>query len=353
MSFTEFLQIPELAARYNKVRKYFFLRESTYDLTSVCQLRCEGCYYFSGDKSIVTDVKDGDAWRELFRREKERGVTFVVLAGAEPALVPQVLQAAYDIIPLGILASNGLKRIDRAIGFRIHLSVWGDQAHDPVYRRNANGRLGPNCLPIQLANYKDDERVIFVYTFNNENVDQLDEVLKIVSDAGHKISFNVFSNPEGKGSTLKFQDTLRQTRDKMYQAIDEYPETVVYSYYNAEVHTHEKSLHELFGCVYPRALMGTGQEAVGIGKTFRSYRADLTHNVETDCCVPHTDCADCRHYGSGSAIIPARLLQHTGSEEQFRAWLDYVDTYLAVWVPNYTKGENLYTTPGRALAAVA
>jgi hypothetical protein len=29
------------------------------------------------------------------------------------------------------------------------------------------------------------------------------------------------------------------------------------------------------------------------------------------------------------------------SAEIFKSWLDYVDTYLAVWVMGYEKGENL------------
>jgi hypothetical protein len=29
----------------------------------------------------------------------------------------------------------------------------------------------------------------------------------------------------------------------------------------------------------------------------------------------------------------------------FKSWLDYVDTYLAVWVMNYEKGENLCAEP--------
>jgi hypothetical protein len=76
--------------------------------------------------------------------------------------------------------------------------------------------------------------------------------------------------------------------------------------------------------------------------TFRSHRSDFSHKTETDCCVPDMDCSDCRHYGSGSAIIPSRLSLHGDSEKKFRGWLDYVDTYLEVFVKGYRKGENLY-----------
>jgi hypothetical protein len=343
VSFVEYLQKPELAERYNKVRRHFFLRESAYDVTSVCQLRCEGCYYFEGEKYTTTDQKNPAEWRAFFQGEKERGITYVVLAGAEPALVPKVLQACYDVISLGSVASNGLRRISPDVGYRVHLSVWGDSTGDPIYRRYAGGRPGPNCLPVQLRNYKDDKRVIFVYTFNQQNTDELDEVLKRISDAGHRLSFNVFSQPREKTSPLKIQEMLERTRDKMIAAMEEYPETVIYSYYNAEVHADTRSLHQLFGCPYPRAALAEGSIPTGLSKSFRSYRTDLSHKPESDCCVPDTDCADCRHYAAGSAIVSSRFAMHVDSERKFRGWLDYVDTYLATWLIDYQRGPNLYS----------
>lgn len=346
MSFTEYLQIPELAQRYRKVKKYFFLKESAYDVTSVCQLRCDGCYYFQGGKYNVEDNRDPEVWREFFEAEKERGITYVVLAGAEPALVPKIMRACYEVIPLGSIVSNGLRKIDVDLRYRVHLSVWGDSTGDPIYRKYYGGRPGPFCLPIQLKNYKDDDRVIFVYTFNNENIDQLDEILRMISGEGHKLTFNVFSNPEACKSPLKMKDTLKKTRHKMIEAMKEYSDTVLYSYYNAELHTSEKSLHQQFTCSYPRAQHALGQTGIGLSRTFRSYRTNLTHSIESDCCIPDTDCSDCRHYAAGSAIVSSRLSSHVDSEKKFRAWLDYVDTYLATWLVDYEKGENLYTYHG-------
>ena len=102
----------------------------------------------------------------------------------------------------------------------------------------------------------------------------------------------------------------------------------------------QSGLRDRFSCPYPRAARDRAKP-FGIGKTFRNYRADLSYDAFS-CCVPDTDCADCRHYAAGSAIISSRLDLHIGSEQDFRGWLDYVDTYLAVWMPGYQKGENLY-----------
>ena len=339
MSLTSFLQDPELKQRYAKIKPYFSLRESAYDVTSVCQLRCDGCYYFEGDKYKVTDNRDPNAWRALLQSERDRGITYVNLAGAEPSLVPQVLRACYEVIPLGTVFTNGLRKIEADIRYRLHLSVWGDGTGDPVYRRYAGGRPGPYCLPVQLDNYRNDDRVIFVFTFNGDNADQVDEVLKRVEDANHKITFNVFSIPERNRSELGVRSTLNRIYDKMMEAMLSYPDTVIYSPYNAQVHTREISLREQFGCPYPRSA-STGR-TFGMSKTFRNYRADLSYSAES-CCVPDTDCVDCRHYASGSAIVTSRMDMHVKTEAAFRGWLDYVDTYLAIWVLGYERGANLY-----------
>src|SRR3989339_1532209 len=81
--FSELLADPIVRARWEKVRRYFFLRESTYDMCNRCNLSCDGCYYYEGAKQFACENGDPEAWRELMRKEKARGITYVVLAGAE------------------------------------------------------------------------------------------------------------------------------------------------------------------------------------------------------------------------------------------------------------------------------
>jgi len=352
MSLTELLEVPALGERYAKLKRFFFIRESTYDVTSACQLSCDGCYYFEGDKYKVKDNRSPDAWRAFMQKEKERGINYVILAGAEPALVPKVVRACHDVVPFGTVASNGLKALDRDLRYRVHLSVWGDGTGDPKYRKYANGKPGPYCLPVQLKNYRNDDRVVFSYTFNNQNIDEVDEALRCVDGEGHRITFNVFSAPDRSTSQLQIRDTMARMREKMFWAIETYPRSVLYSYYNAVVHTSKHSLHSLFVCPYPRALQAAQMKGMGVSKTFRSYRADLTFTEEANCCVPDIDCSDCRHYAAGSVIVTSRLNLHVASEAQFRGWLDYVDTYLAVWVPGYERGQNLYRFDGKEPAPV-
>jgi MoaA/NifB/PqqE/SkfB family radical SAM enzyme len=335
--FSDIIADPVINERWEKVRRYFFLRESTYDMTSRCNIRCDGCYYYEGEKQYTRDEGAENAWRTLMRKEKERGITFAVLAGAEPSLVPDLCDVCYREIPLGAIATNGLKFMPARINYKIHISVWGN---DDSSFKTRNAR---NMLTRQLENYIDDPRAVFIYTFTPHNLEEAEEVAATITGKNGRLSFNVFSAPVGYTGNLRHtRQSLLKTGRMMIKLLERYPEQVLFSHYNAVAHTHDLGLHDLFGCSYPRQ---NPTKDVGLGKSFRQYRTDLTWDRKAACCVPDTDCPDCRHYAAGSAVVTARLYRHAVNPEQFKAWLDYVDTYLAVWVMDYEKGENLCRRP--------
>jgi len=332
-TFKELLSAPEVRERFEKVRKYFFLRESTYDMANRCNLRCDGCYYYEGEKQFAEENRDPEVWRVLMRDEKARGITFVVLAGAEPALAPELLQVCYDEIPLGTIATNGVLRISGNVGYRIHISVWGN---DETSRRTRNRDA---LLSRQLDAYRGDPRAVFVYTFTRDNIDEVHEVVERLAVADAKVTFNMFSAPEGYQGTLRHDDaSLGRTREAMLTAVRRHPKHVLFSPYSAMAHTHRLGLHDLYSCPYPRR---NASEFVGLGRSFRQYRTDLSWDRAAACCVPDTDCADCRHYAAASAVVTARMQRHAVDPDRFRGWLDFVDTYLSVWVMGYEKGPNL------------
>lgn len=334
--FAELIADPAVKSRWEQVRRHFFLRESTYDMTHRCNIRCEGCYYFEGEKQHVAELGDPEAWRALMRAERERGITYVVLAGAEPSLVPDLLQVCYQEMPLGAIATNGIQRISERVGYKIHLSVWGNDETSWRIRK------AKHMLARQIENYQGDPRAVFVYTFTPHNIAEAVEVAEILARQGCKLTFNMFSAPIGYAGALRHTpDSLTQTRQAMCELLARYPQNVLFSTYNAVAHTHRLGLHDLFGCAYPRRNPSTD---LGLGRSFRQYRTDLNWDREAACCVPDTDCADCRHYAAGSAVVPARLFRHAVDPDTFNSWLDYVDTYLAVWVMGYEKGPNLCNT---------
>ncbi|MCP4135664.1 MAG: radical SAM protein [bacterium] len=331
--FSELIADPVVRERWEKVRKYFFLRESTYDMSNRCNIKCDGCYYFEGDKQFAKENGEPEAWRTLMQAEKARGITYVVLAGAEPSLVPELLDVCYEEMPLGSIASNGFKKIPESVGYKIHISVWGN---DITSREIRNAK---DLLAKQVENYKGDPRAVFVYTFTKDNIDEVYEVMEILAANDCKVTFNMFSSPVGYTGHLRHTEkSLKKTADVMMDLISKYPEHVLFSPYNVTAHTFRSGLHDIYSCSYPRMNDSTD---IGLGRSFRQYRTDLTWDRNVACCVPDTDCPDCRHYAAGSAVVTARLYRHAIDPDTFKSWLDYVDTYLAVWVMGYEKGENL------------
>lgn len=335
--FSDLIAHPEVKKRWEKVRKYFFLRESTYDMSNRCNLRCDGCYYYEGEKQFATENNDLQAWRSLMQSEAARGITYVVLAGAEPSLVPELLDVCYQEMPLGSIATNGFKKIPESVGYKIHISVWGND------ETSLRVRKAGNLLKKQVENYKNDQRAVFVYTFTRENIEEVNEVAEILAEEDCKLTFNVFSSPVGYNGPLRHTDeSLKHTWQAMIELLNRYPQNVLFSVYNAVAHTHKYGLHDLYKCPYPRQ---NPSQDIGLGRSFRQYRTDLSWDRAVACCVPDTDCADCRHYAAGSSVVTARLYRHVNSLAVFKSWLDYVDTYLAVWVMGYEKGENLCNEP--------
>ncbi|MEE4243501.1 MAG: radical SAM protein [Desulfopila sp.] len=335
-TFSQILADSAIKERWEKVRRYFFLRESTYDMTNRCNIRCEGCYYFTGEKQFAAEVTSKESWENLFRNEKDRGITFAVLAGAEPSLVPELCDICFRIIPFGAIATNGLKPIPREIDYQVHISVWGNDATSHRIRK------APDMLRRQMESYQDDPRAVFVYTYTPGNIDESREVTGTLAENGQRITFNMFSAPIGyKGNLRHTPGTLQKTREVMTELLLAYPENVLFSPYNIVAHTGNVGLHDLFSCSYPRKNPSTD---VGLGRSFRQYRTDLQWDRDAACCVPDTDCDDCRHYAAGSAVVTARMYRHAIDPVTFSAWLDYVDTYLAVWVRGYDKGSNLCST---------
>jgi MoaA/NifB/PqqE/SkfB family radical SAM enzyme len=335
--FSELIADPEVKARWEKVRKYFFLRESTYDMSNRCNIRCEGCYYFEGEKQFAEENGDPTAWRALMREEKKRGITYVVLAGAEPSLVPELCQVCYEEISWGAIATNGLKFLPATIRYKIHISAWGNDATS-LKIRNAR-----NMLQRQIDNYRTDPRAVWVYTFTRHNIAEAQEVVRTLAQNDCKVTFNVFSAPVGYTGNLSHTTrSLKDTGAVMAELLARYEKHVLFSHYNIVAHTHSRGLHALFGCSYPRQNSSTD---IGLGRSFRQYRTDLSWDRSVACCVPDTDCVDCRHYAAGSAVVTARLYRHAVDPDTFNSWLDYVDTYLAVWVMGYEKSPNLISKP--------
>ena len=169
-------------------------------------------------------------------------------------------------------------------------------------------------------------------------------MVKILAENDCKVTFNMFSAPVGytRRSDPYAPQSLAETREVMARLLARLRHAMCFTLPTILWPIRTRGLHALYGCSYPRRNPSTD---VGLGRSFRQYRTDLTWDRDAACCVPDTDCDDCRHYAAGSAVVTARLYRHAMDPDTWGSWLDYVDTYLAVWVMGYEKSPNLIAKP--------
>ena len=93
---SSYLEDPVLKGMYDRVRAAGAVRPISLDLTSKCNLRCTGCYYYAEGMDRVDHRRDDSAFDAMIEAEKARGTNFVTVVGGEPALEPGRLQKLYD-----------------------------------------------------------------------------------------------------------------------------------------------------------------------------------------------------------------------------------------------------------------
>lgn len=326
------------------------LRPSQYDITSTCNLACEGCLFFSGqdhlDHADLSDLHTIDAF---FAAEAARGVRYGYFGGAEPALAEGKLIAASRHIPYGVVFTNGTRAISREIPYRIHVSVWGS----PARSRNLRGA---DLLQKQLANYSGDKRAVFVFTITRQNIDDMAPFAGFCAEHGLKLSFNHFS------PTLKYMDFTQGkigpdkyhhlTKDDEHEVLlravdlersghiidtllDKYTESIIYN------KTFNHLIHAPAG-LYPDIDPATGIArdcGVLINNSLRHFNTDLFRST-AKCCSPNIECSSCRLYAQSFATLLARStheMRHADGKERlidlWRLWcaLFINDERVSLW----------------------
>jgi MoaA/NifB/PqqE/SkfB family radical SAM enzyme len=109
-----------------------------------CNLRCAGCYHHALREDAEAGMPELDAgeWARLFREAQSLGIPFILLAGGEPLLRPDVLRAAakergilFPVFTNGTLLKDGILRL-----FEKHralipvLSLEGGKTHTDARR---------------------------------------------------------------------------------------------------------------------------------------------------------------------------------------------------------------------------
>ncbi len=305
-------------------RTVFPLRPSQYDMTSTCNLTCEGCLYFSGDDySGRIDVRDRSQIDAFFASEAARGIRFGYFGGAEPSLVMPKLITAAAHIPYGTVFTNGIKRISAEIPYRVHVSLWGLPARSRELR-------GADILCKQIANYKGDRRAVFVVTVTSKNIDEIEPLAEICAGEGIALSFNHYSpttkyidfieqkaagdeyhHSHAAADDLRLSaDDLARSRDTITALMKKHGRMIIYDdHVNRRVHD-PVGMHPILDA------SGVAQDcAVRLTNSLRHFNTDLSSST-AKCCSPNMDCAGCRLYAHSFATLLSRGTRQMRDPEQ-------------------------------------
>lgn len=324
----------------NMLRLAKTLKTSGYDVASTCNLSCEGCFYFSGDRSnIQADHSHTDDWDAFFRQQAAIGINYAFLAGAEPSLVPDRLRAATRHVRYGMIFSNGIKKIPEDIGYRIHISLWGMDESSGLAR-------GANVNAKALRNYAGDPRALFVFTIHSRNIGEIRQAVKACQEAGVKITFNHFS------ATSEYLDKLGRTavNDDAYFRFSRRDDNLMLDPEDfAAAHLEIASLLAaypetvLYDLDYDRWISGPASpyrlDADGIADDC-AFRTDPWHRhyqigreaSPEKCGNPNVDCSQCRTYAAGMTSWARHVAVHapeaTAKADWTRAFLTWKSIFL-------------------------
>jgi len=328
-------QHPETYRRFTTLRKRVFpIFPSQYDITNVCNLNCVGCLYFDGD-----DVFDGkpetDPYRldRFFEAESRRGVNYAHFAGAEPALNQAALLAASRHIPRGVVYTNGHRKIDPSVPFRLHISIWTIGEKEALLRGNG-------VFAKALENYAGDPRAVFVLTLSRQSVEELEDVALICAEYGVQLAFNQYSPTvdatahnrhlrksqisEGAGDLDLFlrRDELKAAYARIGELQDRYSDTIRFSPAYAAQMTKPGGLYE----TDPSTGFAVNC-ASRLSYQLRHFMPDLSELRDTKCCSPNINCSTCGLYSMAFATMIDELGKVPAEISALEAWMDVTELW--------------------------
>ena len=170
-------------------------------ITSSCNLHCAGCYarhnHSCCDSSPTEQLSAGD-WKKVFYEAKELGISFILLAGGEPMLRPDVISVAgsipeilFPIFTNGTMIDNGY--IDLFEKHRNLVPVFSIEGH----KEKTDSRRGDGVYGKLISGMKQlqEHHLIFgaSVTVTSENLCEVmsDEFVKGLNSRGCKALFYV------------------------------------------------------------------------------------------------------------------------------------------------------------------
>ena len=165
-------------------------------ITSQCNLHCAGCYSrhnHATDDGAPDSQLTGEEWLKIFREAEKLGISFILLAGGEPMLRRDVIEAAGQMINIlfpiftnGIFVDNKyLKLFDEKRNLVPIMSIEGN-------KEITDARRGPGVYDKLIRSMDEFHKRNLIFgasiTVTTENIREVttDSFLKTLSERGCK-----------------------------------------------------------------------------------------------------------------------------------------------------------------------
>jgi len=327
---------------YDLVRETGPVRPVSLDITSKCNLRCTGCYYFEEGMDKVPARADDAAFDVLLEKEKARGTNFVTVVGGEPALVPDRLRKIYKHFKMNV-ATNGVIPIphEGLENMPLGIAVWGGHTTDAQLRNNGKSDL----FAIALENYRDDPRAFFYYTVAPGHAHEIESVVEECIENGNRVLFNYYSDVAELGGELDYRQGFDEVRTEVERMIQRYPDMLLTTRYLNQVVTSGRLAGQVWGydvCTNLTADHPVNADRIQNGnpynRHFRAINADF-QSTRRCCTGVNRDCRSCFDTWEHFSWVMINMRKHLHSKQAFTDWLS---TMFAFYVVNrlvdYEKG---------------
>jgi hypothetical protein len=317
------------------------VRSSEYLLTNACNIRCEGCWFFEHefDKG-TTELKSVDGVRAFAQRERERGVTYAIIIGGEPTLIPDRVAAFVDVMDYVTISTNGLRRLPRE-GFEnvaVQISLFGGGKLDDELRGiKPGGARFTGLFHESLRNYEGDRRACFVYAITEDGVDYIEDAVRRIHENGNRVSLNFYSKYH-RDEPLRMQNASRLV-DEALRVKELYPHTLLsHPYFIHAIVTGESHWGNFSYEVCPSLSVDHPAHADRLANgnpflpRFNAWAADCK-TVNFCCTSGH--CEDCRDSQAVLSWLLVSLDRFRESGERLKTWIEISESYWRqfCWAP--------------------
>jgi len=348
---------PDLAERLRVVRDMGRrVRGCEVHLTTNCNIRCKGCWYFEGGfDTAVRETRDLGVIRAFAEKLLADGVTQATLIGGEPTMVLDRVRPFVETLPYITISTNGLRKLpfEGYENVAIGISLFGGGPLDDELRAHKpNGSAFTGLFQTGLGHYRDDPRVTFVFALAEDGLDYIEPTVRAIRDNGNQVTFNFYS-AHGTDNPLRIENEQR-TMAEALRVKQEYPDTVVaHPYFIETLITGRTHWGGRFGydvCPSISVDMPEHEQRVANGHPvldgFAVYGAD--YSTLQFCCTSG-DCNGCRDSQAVYSWLMVSLNRFLDDAARLEMWLDLAETYWRQWYWSQRHSPN-FARPAQAAA---